>query len=220
VTQEDALVRLRTLGALDLTAEGRDSGLRRLLQQPKRLGLLVYLRLHASAGPVRRDTLLATFWPDLPQDRGRRALSQALYTLRKSLGDGLLDADGGDAVSVDPAGIWCDASRFEEALAEGNPEEALALYGGDLLAGFFVPDAPGFEHWADAERTRLKDLAAHAASALAEREEAAANLSGAARWARRRHASPRFRQPLSTAHRTSRRARAVAGGSRSSSPRS
>ena len=179
------MVRLRTLGALDLTAESRGSELRRLLRQPKRLALLVYLRLRAPLGPVRRDTLLATFWPDLPQERGRRALSQALYTLRKSLGDGLLDADGGDAVSMDPTGIWCDACRFEEALADGHPEEALALYGGDLLEGFFVPDAPEFERWIDAERTRLKDLAAHAASALAEREAAAGDLPGAARWARR-----------------------------------
>ena len=179
------MVRLRTLGALDLTADGHPAGLRRLLRQRKPLGLLVYLRLRASAGLVWRDRLLAAFWPELPQDRARRALSQALYVLRKSLGEGLVEGEGHEAVGVDPARIWCDASRFEEALAEGNPEEALALYGGDLLDGFFVPDAPEFERWLDGERARLRGLAADAACALADREEGAGNLSGAARWARR-----------------------------------
>jgi len=179
------MVKLRTLGALDLTAEGQADGLRNLLQQPKRVGLLAYLRLRASVGPVRRDTLLGVFWPDLSQERGRRALSQALYVLRQSLGNGLVEAVGQDAVGVDPTRIWCDASRFEEALAEGDPEEALTLYRGDLLEGFFLPDAPEFERWLDEERTRLKTLAADAARGLADREEAAGNPLGAARWARR-----------------------------------
>ena len=179
------MVRLRTLGALDLTAERQTDGLRNLLQQPKRVGLLAYLRLRASGGPVRRDTLLGVFWPELSQERGRRALSQALYVLRQSLGNGLVEAVGQESVGVDPTKIWCDVSRFEEALSEGNPEEALTLYRGDLLEGFFLPDAPEFERWLEEERARLKTLAAAAARGLADREETAGNLIGAARWARR-----------------------------------
>jgi hypothetical protein len=52
-----------------------------------------------------------------------------------SLGNGLVDAGGQELVAVDPSGIWCDASRFEEALAAGDLEEALSLYRGDLLEG-------------------------------------------------------------------------------------
>jgi DNA-binding SARP family transcriptional activator len=123
------------LGTLDLRTDTDGASLKLLLRQPKRLGLLVYLRLRAPLGPVRRDTLLGLFWPDLPQDRARRALSQALYVLRRSLGNGLVDAGGQELVAVDPSGIWCDASRFEEALAAGDLEEALSLYRGDLLEG-------------------------------------------------------------------------------------
>jgi DNA-binding SARP family transcriptional activator len=184
--QEVALVRLRTLGALDLTAEGRSAGLRRLLRKPKRVALMVYLRMHAQLGPVRRDTLLGVFWPDLPQDRGRRALSQALYVLRKELGDGLLETDGQEAVGIDPTRIWCDATEFEDALAHGKPEDALTLYRGALLEGFFLPDAPEFERWLENERARLQDLASDAARELSDQEESAGNVIGAARWARRR----------------------------------
>ncbi len=180
------MLRLRTFGALDLTSERQAAELRQLLQQPKRVGLLVYLRLKASNGPVRRDTLLGVFWPDLSQERGRRALSQALYVLRQSLGNGLVETVGQDTIGVDPSRIWCDASSLETALAEGDPEKALALYRGDLLDGFFLSDAPEFERWLDSERARLRGLAAEAAGSLAEREEAAGNLVGAARWARRR----------------------------------
>lgn len=180
------MLRLRTLGAVDLTSEQQTAELRQLLQQPKRVGLLVYLRLNASNGSVRRDTLLGVFWPRLSQERGRRALSQALYVLRQSLGNGLVETVGQDAVGVDPERIWCDASSFETALAEGDAEKALALYRGDLLDGFFVSDAPEFERWLDGERDRLRSLAAEAAGSLAEREESGGNPVGAARWARRR----------------------------------
>ena len=184
--REMAMVRLSTLGALDLTAESQTAELRHLLQQPKRIGLLVYLRLHASRGPVRRDTLLGMFWPDLPQDRARRALSQALYVLRQSLGNGLVDTTGQETVSVDASGIWCDVAQFEEALTRGIREDALALYHGDFLDGFFLSDAPEFEHWLDSERMRLNGLAADAARTLADQEAATGNLVGAAQWARRR----------------------------------
>jgi DNA-binding SARP family transcriptional activator len=173
------------LGTLELRTDADGASLKLLLRQPKRLALLVYLRLRAPSGPVRRDTLLGLFWPDLPQDRARRALSQSLYILRRSLGNGLVDAGGQELVAVDPSGIWCDASRFEEALAAGNLEEALSLYRGDLLEGFYLPDASEFERWLDEQRTRLRNRAAEAATALAERDSAAGALGGALHWARR-----------------------------------
>ena len=179
------MIRVRLLGTLELTAEADSAGLARLTRQPKRLALLVYLRLRAPSGPVRRDTLLGLLWPDLPQDRARHALSQSLYILRRSLGNGSVDTSGQESVAVDPSGIWCDASRFEEALAESKLEEALALYRGDLLEGFYLPDAPEFERWLDEQRTRLRNRAAQAATALSERLSAAGEVAGAVHWARR-----------------------------------
>jgi hypothetical protein len=44
--------------------------------------------------------------------------------------------------------------------------EALALYEGDFLAGFFLSEAAGFETWASAERERLHRLAVDALGRL------------------------------------------------------
>jgi DNA-binding SARP family transcriptional activator len=54
------MIRLRTLGALDLRdADGQE--LRGVLAQPKRAALLAYLALATPRGYHRRDTLLALF---------------------------------------------------------------------------------------------------------------------------------------------------------------
>ena len=69
---------LLTLGRVRLVA---DDGTESLPggAQPKRIALLAYLALSSSDNPVRRDTLLALFWPELGEDEGRPALRQALY---------------------------------------------------------------------------------------------------------------------------------------------
>ncbi|HJQ10839.1 MAG TPA: hypothetical protein VJ840_07380, partial [Gemmatimonadaceae bacterium] len=88
------MIRLRTLGALDLRdAEGHEC--RGLLSQPKRVALLVYLAL-ASSASQRRDVLLALFWPELDEEHARNALSQAVHFLRRSLGEHTVIAANGD----------------------------------------------------------------------------------------------------------------------------
>src|SRR5688572_16321101 len=70
--------RLNILGTLDLRdADG--AAVSSILQQPRRLGLLVYLAMADRDGMVKRDTLLGLFWPDMTQENGRRALSQAIH---------------------------------------------------------------------------------------------------------------------------------------------
>jgi tetratricopeptide (TPR) repeat protein len=64
-------------------------------------------------------------------------------------------------------------------------EAALDLYRGDLLEGFFVPTAPGFERWLDGERERLRRIAAGAAWQLAEAREAAGDVAAAGALGRR-----------------------------------
>ena len=56
------------------------------------------------------------------------------------------------------------------------------MYRGDLLEGFFVTGAPGFEEWLDRERTRLRARAATGAWALAERQARAGKVDEAADW--------------------------------------
>jgi len=179
------VILIRTLGSCDLHAPDRPDA-SAILSQPKRFGLLVYLAVAAPSGFVRRDTLLALFWPEADQIRGRQVLRQTVYLMRQSLGAEALPGRGGEDVAIDPAAVQCDVTLFEQSLAEGRTAEALEHYRGDFLAGFHVPDASAeLNEWIDSERRRLRSLAAAGAWALAGEDERAGNLTGAAYWARR-----------------------------------
>ena len=80
------MIQLQTLGRVRLQgdASGDDAG--PASAQPKRVALLAYLALVSARGPVRRDTLLALFWPELGDDEARRALRQALHYLGEITG--------------------------------------------------------------------------------------------------------------------------------------
>ena len=177
-------VELRVLGSLRLTAtDGRD--LESLIRQPKRTALLAYLAAAVPRGYQRRDTLLALFWPELDETRARAALNQALYVLRNALGEQAIRTRGDNEVALDGGVVWCDAGAFETALNAGRPTDALQHYGGDLLEGFFVAGAPGFERWTSAERARLRQRASEGAWAVADGLAAQGDAVDATRWARK-----------------------------------
>lgn len=179
-----APARLSILGASDLRApDGR--AVQGGVTQPKRLVLLAYLALAPDPGYIRRDTLLALFWPDLATDQARHALRQSLHYLRASLGRDVLRSRGDMEIAVDPPRLWCDARAFEQGLAT-DPAAALALYRGELLDGVFVADAaPELEQWIDAERLRIRRLAAKAAADLSTKSDAGGDAGAAIAWARR-----------------------------------
>lgn len=180
----EGVIRFETLGSLELTAaDGRR--LLSILAQPKRVALLAYLAVGSYRDFKRRDTLLGVFWPEVEQERARHALRQAIYVLRQGLGADVVISRGDEEIGLAADEFWCDAAAFERAVSEGRAEEALERYTGDLLPGFFLADAAGFESWLEGERQRLRRLASDAAWSLAEARERAGNLAGAAHWARR-----------------------------------
>jgi DNA-binding SARP family transcriptional activator/tRNA A-37 threonylcarbamoyl transferase component Bud32/TolB-like protein len=128
---------------------------------------------------------LGLFWAEVDQERARKALRQSLYQLRQAFGDGVIVGRGDDEVGLSPDLFWSDVAEFEAALAREEREEALDLYLGDFLPGLFVSDAPEFENWLDLRRTQLRDAAASAAWALAEKGLSERNPAGAAYWGRR-----------------------------------
>ncbi len=177
------MIRLRTLGSIELHSAAGES-LDAVVAQPKRLALLAYLALARPFGFHRRDRLFAMFWPEQDESRARDSLNQAVRFLRQALGSSVVLSRGAEDVSVDRAQLWCDAVAFQTAVDEERPREAIELYRGELLAGFFVADARGFEEWLEGERARLREQASQAARAVAEGEEAAGNLTQALRWGR------------------------------------
>jgi serine/threonine-protein kinase len=147
-------VRLRTFGGLGLT-----DGTEVVASQRRRLALLALLAVAGERG-CARDKLMAHLWPESPIDAARHGLQQLLYYLRRQVHGELFL--GTDPVRLNPEAISCDVAEFDEALAAGALSEAVALYRGPFLDGFYLGDSPTFEDWVEQERARL--ATAHAAA--------------------------------------------------------
>ena len=142
------------------------------LETAKTRALLVYLSLNP--GPQSRSALAGLLWGDLPERKARRNLRRGLWNLRHRIAAPQLPPlllSTRETVGLNPHfPRWLDVAAFEEACAEleatsaadlSAPRlealgQALALYKGEFLQGFYVNDAPAFEAWALGERERLR----------------------------------------------------------------
>lgn len=175
---------LHLLGSLQLqTVDGR--AVERILAQPKLVGLLTYLAVPAPGRFRRRDDIVALFWPELGQERARAALRKGLHHLRAELGAEAIVARGDEEIAVSAAHLRCDAAEVIAATDSARLAEALETYAGELLPGFHLDGCADFERWLSDERETLRERAAAAAWALAQRYEGDDALSAAATWAKR-----------------------------------
>lgn len=175
--------RLRLLGApLILTSDGRPITGR--AAQRHRLALLALLTLGPGQA-LGRERLLGYLWPESESDQARRLLNQAVYQLRKALGEEAITSTG-EELRLNEALVHADVVEFERAHAAGDHATAVALYQGPFLDGFYLNDALDFERWAERERSRIAAAFARSLETLAEASEAARDVRGAALWWKRR----------------------------------
>lgn len=153
--------RLYLLGPV--TLEGPDGASVGRASQQRRLALLGLIA-SAADGPIARNRLLGLLWPDRDERVARRLLADSLYVLRQALGDNAIVATA-DSVRLSADLVWTDVAAFRRALDDERWSDAVALYRGDFLDGFYVRNAVDFDQWALSERTRLNNLATRAASA-------------------------------------------------------
>jgi hypothetical protein len=87
------MLHLRTFGAVALfrPVHGEPKS---VAVQPKRLALLINLARSEPVAFLRRDSLLALFWPESTTERARSALRQALTGLRRVVGEDVLITRG------------------------------------------------------------------------------------------------------------------------------
>lgn len=172
------MIHLATLGTIQLqTDDGRD--LTPVLNQPKRLALLTYLAVEGARSFVRRDALLAMFWPETDDGHAMTALRKALYFLRRHLGADVVWRRGDGDVGVNPAELENDVGLFRRAVDADDHDRAGELYQGEFLRAFSLRDAPDFERWIDTTRAELRRKAAGALRTIAERETHRANAPDA-----------------------------------------
>jgi WD40 repeat protein/DNA-binding SARP family transcriptional activator len=143
------MLEILTFGGLVIRCDGEPvTG--RVLRKVE--ALLVYLACTRRAHP--RELLAELLWEERPQELSLGSLRVALTSLRKEFGAYVTITR--DTVSLKPgAAVWLDAAELEARLSAGRTEDALELYHGEFLEGFYVPGSRGFEEWLIPERERL-----------------------------------------------------------------
>ena len=159
-------VNLALLGGLRLQT---DSGEPVPLSTKKVGALLAYLALHPGQAQARAK-LATLLWGDRSEVQARESLRQALSLVRKTLSHvgtrGLIAYQ--DTISFEPTALTTDAIVFRDLVGRSgiqSLEEAIALYGGELLEGVQIA-APEFESWITTERERFREMALEAMTKL------------------------------------------------------
>lgn len=172
------MFRLETFGGLVVVDEAGAE----VATQPRRLALLALLTVAGARG-LTRAKIQAYLWPESSAESARHGLEQLLYYLRRQLTpDAFL---GQDPLRLNPTVITSDVTAFERALAGGADTEAVALYRGPFLDGFFVNGAPEFERWVEGERSRFAEAYREVLRRLAEAEAARGRHQDAVGWWRK-----------------------------------
>jgi DNA-binding SARP family transcriptional activator len=99
---------------------------------------------------LHREQVMQVLWPDFPAEAAGANLRKATYFARRALGGESAIGVQGGMISLWPGDeLVVDVEEFERT-APGDPEAAIALYGGDLLPGDRYAD------WTEPHRERLR----------------------------------------------------------------
>jgi len=162
----------------------------------------LFYYLVATRRPHTRAALAGLFWGDVAEQHARRSLTSVLSNLRRLLGDYLhvtresiaLHADAAYELDLESFQQQFERKQIERKQFETQQierkqfdwlQQAVALYQGDFLEGFFVPDAPEFEQWVLVERTRLREMLLQTLATLAALQAEQSDLHGAIKSTRR-----------------------------------
>jgi serine/threonine-protein kinase len=152
------------------------------MTQRRQLALLALLAVLRDQG-MSRDKILSYLWPEKDAETARHILNQQLYAQRQTAGEELFT--GRKTLRLNPAIFQTDIWDFETALRAGRLEDAVALYKGPFLDGFFLREAGEFEEWVDAQRRRFTREYTGALEELSRIAEASGNPDGVLNWRRR-----------------------------------
>jgi len=154
--------------------------------------LLVFLAVEADR-THRRTALADLLWPEQEEAAARHNLSQALFNLRRALGDDLGNVllTTRDTVRLNPASaVWVDVLAFRSLVADAGGdiaqlEQASALYRSEFLEEFSISDSASFDEWLLLTREQLRRQACDLLRRLTERQIGVVDPSRACDYARR-----------------------------------
>jgi DNA-binding SARP family transcriptional activator/Tfp pilus assembly protein PilF len=147
--------------------------------------LLAYLAVEADQ-PHSRDTLAGLLWPERSNKTARKNLRQALSNLRKAIGDHerqppYLEITR-ETVQFSGSPDILDSAKFQNLIetvdrhphrrvescryCAGSLQQAVDLYRGDFLQGFFLDGSAAFQDWMLLKRERFHRQAVQALTVL------------------------------------------------------
>ncbi len=189
------------LGTPQITLDGSPPR----FESDKVRALLIYLAANARRA-YARETLVDLLWPELPARAARHNLSQALFNLRRAIGDQTAAPPflriTRETIQFNPAADYsldldafttllaaCDAHGHRHietcAACAQRLADAVALYRGDLLAELTLADSVGFDEWALLEREHYRRRMMRALTLLATFHEQRGAYARAGDYARR-----------------------------------
>ncbi len=136
------MLEIRLLGQFDLRQDGEQI---ELPSRPART-LLAYLVLTIGTHHPR-ERLAGLLWPESSEPNARKNLRQALWHLRKAIGEAHLLVDTSSIAFDAASDFWLDISFLEDT-ADPDLETEVSVYEGELLPGCY-------EDWVLLERDRL-----------------------------------------------------------------
>jgi DNA-binding SARP family transcriptional activator/tetratricopeptide (TPR) repeat protein len=146
------MIRIRCFGGISV--EGTD-GRAIHFRSRKHVALLSFLAANRDR-VYGRDELVRLLW-DSPLSSARHSLSQALYDLKRRLGE-FSTQRFGDGLRL-ASDIEFEGRQFEEAVKRDDLRRAVDLYRGDFAAAYDRVGTEAFESWIDDERRRYRILA-------------------------------------------------------------
>ncbi len=159
------MFQLKVFGSPQLVRDGR-APVR--FRTKKHLGVLLYLHLEGRARSVPRDRLVDLLWPEVPPQKGRHSLSQALLAIRSLLGTGAVTGREQDVRLLGelPSDLSALSRGQVAAVRVAEPLQGLDDYAG-----------AEFAHWVDGARVRLKAQARDALRAALQAARGKGDLS-------------------------------------------
>lgn len=186
------MIQLQLLGGVgvDGKALAPDAG-----AAPRRR-VLALLALVASAAPypIGREKLLGFLWPESNSERARASLRQAIFSLRRDLGEELFLTESAGGLQLDSSQVTVDVWDFSAAISRQAFADAVTAYRGPFLEGFSVPGLSEFSAWAEAEREKLQGQYLSALDSLSVQAEQSGRYDEAVDWRRKQAAA----DPLSS----------------------
>jgi DNA-binding SARP family transcriptional activator len=179
------MIKLWIFGSIDVRGDD-GAALNSLVTQGPATALFACMAAARPESFFRRDRLVGMLWAESDQASARTNLRRALHQIRDAIGKDALISRGDEEVGLAAGSVWCDVAEFETAFQKSHLARALDLYErGTMLDGFNLPNAPGFEAWMSATRSRLADIAAAASWRMAELHQGNEEYTEAGRWARK-----------------------------------